>query len=60
MNPIDQIKQIARREARARPRLANDIMESARPAPGEIADSESPAHEPELFDDQLRDLKEGS
>jgi hypothetical protein len=59
MNPIDQIKQIARREDKAS-RLANDIMESARPAPGEIADSESPAHEPELFDDQLRDLKEGS
>jgi len=59
MNPIDQIKQTAQREAKAYPKLANDIWESARLALGEIADGESPAHELELFEDHIRELKEG-
>ena len=57
MNPIDQIRQLARKEASANPKLANQIMESARLALGEIADGESPAHELELFENHIRELK---
>ena len=57
MNEINQIKQIARKEAAANPKLANSIWESARLALGEIADGESPAHELELFEDHIEELK---
>lgn len=60
MNPIDQIKQTARKEAKANPGIANDIWESARLALSEIADGESPAHELELFEDHLRVLTEAT
>jgi hypothetical protein len=58
MHEIQLIKHIAQREAKANPKLANDIWESARLALGEIADGESPAHELELFENRLRELKE--
>ena len=58
MHEIQLIPQIARKEAKANPKLANQIMESARLALSEIAAGESPAHELELFEDQLRELKE--
>jgi len=60
MNEINQIKAIARTEAKACPKLATEIWESARMALGEIADGESPAHELELFEAQIRELKEAS
>ena len=60
MNEIQQIKQIAQKEAKANPKLAKDIMESARLALGEIADGESPHHELELFEDHIAELKASS
>jgi hypothetical protein len=58
MYEIQLIKQIALKEAKAHPHLANDIWESARLALGEIADGESAAHELELFEDHINELKE--
>lgn len=60
MYEIDQIRQVARKEAKASPKLANQIMESARLALSEIADGESPAHELELFEDHIAELKEAT
>ena len=54
---IDQIKQIARKEAKANPQLANSIMESARMSLGEIAAGESAANELELFEGHIEELK---
>jgi hypothetical protein len=56
MYEIQLIQQIARKEAKANPKLANDIMESARLALSEIAAGESPAHELELFEDHIEEL----
>ena len=58
MDEINQIKRIARTEAQANPKLAHDIMESARLALGEIADGESAHHELELFEDHIQRLKD--
>jgi hypothetical protein len=58
MVEIQLIPQIAQKESRANPKLANQIMESARLALSEIAAGESPAHELELFKDHIRELKE--
>ena len=60
MNEINRIKQIAQKESKAHPRLANDILESARLVLGEIADGESAHHELELFENHVQELKEGS
>lgn len=60
MNEINQIKRIALREAKANPKLANEIWESARLALAEIADGESAHHELELFEDHIKELKETS
>ena len=49
MDIIQQIKRTAATEAKANPKIANDIWESARMSLGESADGESPAHELELF-----------
>ncbi len=57
MNPIDQIKHTARKEAAANPRLAASIMESARMSLGEIVAGESPQHELELFLGHIDELK---
>jgi hypothetical protein len=56
MYEIQLIQQIARKEAKEHPALANDIMESARLALSEIAAGESPAHELELFEDHIQEL----
>ncbi len=58
MNEINQIKQTAQREAKANPKLAEQILDAARLALSEIADGESPHHELELFEDQIKELKE--
>ncbi len=60
MYEIQRIQQIARQKAKEHPELANEIMESARLALTEIAAGESPAHELELFEDHIRELKEES
>ncbi len=57
MYEIQRIKQVALKEAKAHPKLAASIMESARLALCEIAAGESPAHELELFEDRLKELK---
>jgi len=57
-NVIQQIKRTAVAEAKANPRLANDIWESARLALGEIAAGESPQNEYELFLNDLEEMKQ--
>jgi hypothetical protein len=59
MYEIQLIKQIALKESKAHPHLASAIMESARMSLGEIADGESAAHELELFEDHIEELKGG-
>ena len=58
MVEIQRIQKIARKEAKEHPELANKIIESARLALAEIAAGESPAHELELFEDHIEELKE--
>ncbi len=58
MYEIQRIKQVALKEAKAHPELANEILESARLALCEIAAGESPHHELELFLGRLDELKE--
>ena len=60
MYEIQRIQQIARREVKEHPELANAIMESARMSLSEIADGESPHHELELFESHIEELKEAT
>ena len=55
MYEIQLIKQIALREAKENPKLADAILESARMSLGEIAAGESPHHELELFKSHIEE-----